>query len=53
MSEEVNDKVREIDRAIEILQNLRNRYLSETYVHDVRSIVTYKEWKPIKWAGEE
>jgi hypothetical protein len=51
--EATNNKVREIDRAIEVLQRLRNMYLSESYTPGVGSIVSYKEWKPVKWDGEK
>lgn len=51
--EETNRKVREIDRAIEILQKLKNMYLSEGYIPGVRSVATYQEWKPMKWDGEK
>jgi hypothetical protein len=51
--EETNRKVREIDRAVEILQKLKNMYLSEGYIPGVRSVATYQEWKPMKWDGEE
>jgi hypothetical protein len=51
--EETNRKVREIDRAIEILQKLKNMFLSEGYVPGVRGVATYQEWKPMKWDGEK
>jgi hypothetical protein len=51
--EATNKKVREIDSAIEILQRLRNMYLSESYTPGVSNIVSYREWKPIKWLGED
>ena len=38
--EETNRKVREIERAIEILQKLKNMYLSEGYIPGVRSVAT-------------